>query len=136
MGFTGDLGQLMRLGEALHDLPSAIERAPARISSELDPLLQAEFDAGQDPYGAAWLPLAPATVAKGRSAPPLTDTGKMRASAQARAERDGVAVTIDPPAQFLESARPMMPEGQTLPGAWSDVVRASVQREIAASVKL
>ena len=130
MGLTGDFQLLTRATEALRELPEVLPRAEETIASGMEEELRQEFAAGTDPYGSPWRPLAPATVAKGRGAPPLTASGRMAASAQARAERDGVAVTIDPPAQFLQGKRPMLPARSDAPVKLEQLVRGAVEREL------
>ena len=54
----------------------------------------------------------------------------MAASAQARGERDGIAVTIAPPAQYLQSKRPIVPE-HGAPPQLEQLVRVAIEDEIA-----
>lgn len=129
MTLTGDFSRLARATEALRELPETVPRAEQTIAAGMEADLAQEFAAGTDPYGSPWAPLRPATVAKGRGAPPLTATGRMAASAQARAERTGVAVTIDPPAQFLEGKRPMLPE-HGAPPELQQLVRGAIEHEV------
>lgn len=42
--------------------------------------IEAQFAAGVNPYDTKWKPLRPATLAKGRTPPPLTETGALRSS--------------------------------------------------------
>lgn len=130
MALTGDFQRLARTTEALRELQEVIPRAEETIASGMEAELAQEFAAGTDPYGSPWAPLAPATVAKGRSAPPLTASGRMAASAQARAARDGVAVTIDPPAQFHQGKRPMLPDRGDAPVQLEQLVRGAVELEV------
>lgn len=60
---------------ALADVPAQIAKT---VAGDLNRRIQAGFDAGSDPYGAAWGALKPATIAKGRTPPPLTDSGALR----------------------------------------------------------
>jgi hypothetical protein len=54
-----------------------------------------DFDAGRDPYGRAWKPLAESTKARGRHDPPLTDTRKGRRSIRVFATQGaGVQLTV------------------------------------------
>jgi hypothetical protein len=57
--------------------------------------LQAGFDGGTDPYGNAWTALRPATLAKGRFPPPLTEGWALRNSAVLRALA-GFGLELDP----------------------------------------
>jgi phage gpG-like protein len=61
-----------------------LARVPAQIAPEvakgIKKQVSRDFDAGQDPYGRKWQPLAESTKARGRHDPPLTDTRKGRKS--------------------------------------------------------
>lgn len=130
MPLTGNFAALQSLASRIDGLADVPSRAATRAIPMLDASLQAEFSEGRDPYGTAWAPLSAATQRKGRSAPPLTDTGRMRATARAMAtSRTGLAVTIAPPAQFLEAKRPMLPEHGE-PPAWREAVEAAVKAEL------
>jgi hypothetical protein len=129
---TGDFSRLTRLTEALRALPEVLPRAEGTIAAGMEEQLEEEFSAGTDPYGSPWRPLAPATVAKGRGEPPLTASGSMRSGVQARGERDGVAVIIPPPAQYLEERRPMLPERGDAPARLEQLVRDALEHEVEA----
>lgn len=76
----------------LAEVPSQI--APA-VAKGIKKQSEKDFNAGQDPYGRAWKPLAASTLARGRHAPPLTDTRKGRRSLRAFASaRAGVQITV------------------------------------------
>lgn len=131
MPFTGNIGALSHLAELLDELAQVPSHASRKVAEEIPPLLQEEFSEGRDPYDSPWKPLAPSTLAKGRSAPPLTDTGKMRASARATAvSRTGVAVMIDAPAGYHQTARHMVPVTQALPETWKEVLTHALVTEI------
>jgi len=133
---TGDLSQMGQLASRLRDLASVPSRAAGVVSDRIEALIQEEFDAGADPYGNAWAPLAESTLARGRSAPPLTDTGAMRDSVRvAPLARAGVGVTIDHPAGVHQTgwdgasgkgpARPILPRG-VMPARWSEAIKSAV----------
>jgi hypothetical protein len=69
------IGQLKATIRKLGEVPRgvAIEAAP-----KINRLIREQFTNGLDPYGNQWAPLKPSTVARGRYAPPLTDTRKLR----------------------------------------------------------
>lgn len=135
MPLTGNLAELRSLASRVDGLSEVPSRAAKRAIPELDASLQAEFSAGTDPYGAPWVSLSAATLRRGRSAPPLTDTGRMRATAKARAaSRSGLAVTIAPPAQFLERKRPMLPEHGE-PPRWREIIEGAVEAEVKAVMR-
>ena len=110
----------------LSEVPAQVARGAAdAIAAQV----QEDFDAGLDPYGEPWEPLAEATLAKGRTPPPLTDTGAMRASVDVRpGSGAGITFTIDDPAVHHQygtvnmPARPMFPNQASLPDTWSRAI--------------
>lgn len=110
----------------LATVPSQI--APA-VAKRINREIQKNFDAGVDPYGRAWAPLRPRTLAKGRHPPPLTHTRKGRRSVRAFATQNaGVAITVgvdymgihqagDPPRMV---SRKFLPS-RSLPAAWKAI---------------
>jgi hypothetical protein len=136
---TGDLGQLDAMAARLGELAEIPSRAAKDASETIEGLIQDEFDAGVDPYESPWAPLSPATEARGRTAPPLTDTSAMRSSLRVKPlSGAGVGVTVDHPAgphqtgwsgpQGSGPARPILPAGGELPDAWVAGIEASVDR--------
>jgi hypothetical protein len=128
------------LADRIADLAEVPSRAAKRVSRELGALLQEDFDAGHDPYGTAWKRLAPATIAKGRTPPPLSASEKMRRSLRVKPMRGaGIAITISHPAQVHQTgwdgpsgkgpARPILPQRGELPEAWIDVIESGIRRE-------
>ena len=142
MSFSGDLSAMSHLADRIADLASVPFRAAKRVAFDLEGFLQAEFDAGKDPYGRSWAPLAEATLDTGRTPPPLTDTEDLRGSVQVRPmQRAGVAITVGapyaPPHQTgwvgprsSGPARPMLPAGGVLPAAWRDAIEDAVEKEV------
>lgn len=125
-----------RVFAQLSRVPSQAAKPVAqRISAEI----QKRFDAGQDPYGRTWAPLAPATIAKGRRPPPLTDTGRGRASIAVKPTRGaGMSIRVGVPymvhhqfgarkGRWNLPARPFLPL-TVLPKEWNRIY----QEEIAA----
>ena len=140
MTWSGDITRMGHLADRVADLAEVPSRASAAIARDLEGLIADEFDAGADPYGQPWKPLAAATVARGRTAPPLTDTAAMRASSRVRPMRPaGVAVTIDHPAaphqtgwsgpQGTGPKRTILPDRAELPPDWQDVIADRVEAE-------
>jgi Phage virion morphogenesis family len=138
--WSGDISAMGHLADRLADLAGVPSRAAAKVSRELGHLIEEEFDAGADPYGTAWSPLAQATTDKGRTAPPLTDTRTMRDSVRVRPlPRAGVGITISHPAaphqtgwngkQGSGPARPILPARAELPPLWSEAIEAAVLEE-------
>jgi morphogenesis family protein len=143
MTWDGDISRMGKLADRLHDLAGVPSRASQKIAFRLNDLLLEEFEKGEDPYGSPWQSLAPATVARGRRAPPLTDTSAMKDSLYVKPMAPaGVAMTIkNPPAaphqtgwkgrQGSGPARPIFPARGELPIAWSTVIKDEVTREFA-----
>ena len=137
---VGDLSQMGQLAARLRDLAEVPSRVARRVSAELGALIEDEFDAGADPYGRAWKELAPATLAKGRHDPPLTDTSQMRAGVRvAPLQRAGVAITIPHPGgphqtgwsgpQGDGPARPILPTG-VMPALWREAIQVATEAEV------
>ena len=76
-------------------LPEVIEEASVMAAETIEQLIQREFDAGRDPFGKPWAPLAKATLKRGRRPPPLTDTGAMRNSISVIARGGNLSVHSD-----------------------------------------
>ena len=140
MGLSGHMAALSRLADRCADLATVPSRAAKRAAVEIEALIEDEFDAGTDPYGTAWAPLAEATVDRGRSPPPLTDTAAMRQSVAVRPMRGaGVAVTVAHPAGIHQTgwsgkggkgpARPILPQRRALPEDWRDAIADAVEVE-------
>jgi hypothetical protein len=141
MGWNGDISRMGKLADRIRDLAEVPSRAAKKVSAQLAGLLQQEFDAGHDPYGTPWKPLAKTTVDRGRFPPPLTDTYAMRQSAQAKPLKgSGVGVTIAHPAaphqtgwsgpQGKGPARPILPAKSKLPEDWNEVIEDAVDAEV------
>jgi hypothetical protein len=136
-----DIASLDSLVAAAERLAKVPALAAQRAADAIRELVGEEFDEGRDPYGTAWAPLADATLAKGRTEPPLTESGAMRASLNvyARGDGGGVALTIDHPAaphqdgwagtQGRGPARPILP-GHGLPDSWDAAIEQAVTEVI------
>lgn len=96
--WSGQLEELGQLVDNLHALAGVPSQAAAQASEEIDAAIQVEFDAGIDPYGEPWEPLAESTKARGREDPPMTDTEALRDGLEVRPMRGaGISVTADVP---------------------------------------
>lgn len=140
MTWNGDISGMGQLAKRVEDLSRVPSRAARRVAADLENLIGEEFDAGADPYGNAWEPLAPATLDRGRTPPPLTDTHAMRDSVSvAPLARAGVGVTIAHPAaphqtgwvgpQGEGPARPILPSG-VMPARWNEAIRTAIVEEL------
>ena len=124
-------GDLMKLVDRMSAVPA---RTAALAAPKLDRLVAAQFRQGVDPYGRAWAPLRPATLALGRHPPPLTDTGAMRDGIGVRVNpgrRAGLRLVVGAPyARFHQTgtrymaARRIAPQFG-MPQAWRAVLRAA-----------
>lgn len=134
MTLSGDLSHLGRISASVAALADVPRVASELASERIADLVQLEFDAGVDPYGEAWEPLAEATIAAGRHEPPLTDTRELRESLLVYPSREGIRATIgtsDHPAgphqdgwdgpRSKGPARPMLPT-DTLPDSWASAI--------------
>jgi hypothetical protein len=140
MTWSGDISGVGKLADRVADLARVPSRVAARVSGEIATLLDEEFSSGTDPYGTAWQQLAESTVARGRTAPPLTDTGAMRSGVRVAPMRAaGVAITVPHPGaphqtgwsgpQGHGQARPILPARGALPDAWEAVIDEACEQE-------
>jgi phage gpG-like protein len=73
-------------------VPSKVAR---KVATGISAEIQKNFDLGLDVYGRPWAPLAPATLRKGRTPPPLTDTGAGRESIEVKPTRGaGIGIKV------------------------------------------
>jgi hypothetical protein len=145
MSFTGDIGQVGQLAERIGDLANVPARVAARVSEELELELQADFAAGTDPYGDPWAPLAPATEARGGTAAPLTPGSMLDSLRVAPLSGAGVGIALAHPAEIHQKgwtgprgsgpARPMVPDRDTLPEKWREILGAATEDEIQEALK-
>ena len=108
-----DFADLQRVIRALAKVPSAVA---SDASESIDGLIRDQFAAGVDPYGEAWADLADATKAKGRSPPPLTDTGEMLGGIEVRPlQGAGISVTVPDPGVHHQYGTANMPQRAIYP---------------------
>jgi hypothetical protein len=138
--WSGDISRMGQLADRLADLAGVPSRAAPRVAQGINRRMVEDFDEGHDPYGTAWKPLATATVDKGRTPPPLTDTSTMRDTLKVRPlPRVGVGIVIDHPAAPHQSgwsgrqgsgpARPIVPQRNELPAEWQAMIAKVVSEE-------
>lgn len=141
MTWNGDIAAMGALAARAADLANVPERASFRVAVDIEQLIEEEFTAGTDPYGHAWRGLAPSTQARGRTDPPLTDSGAMRSSVSVFARMGGgIAITIDHPAAPHQTgwsgpvgsgpARPILPD-RGMPATWREAIDTAVDEEVA-----
>lgn len=128
-GARADLAGLEAIIGSLDGMRDLVDAIALESSIEIFETIDSLFTLGADPYGETWAPLAPATIAKGRTAPPLTDTGKMRESLRVNASQSAIVASIDDPAGYHQSgtqrmpARPVLPDdARGLPDAWRQAI--------------
>lgn len=125
---------LAKYSQMLGELAKVPARASVIASRSIKRLIEEQFITGMNPYGGRWAPLRPATLAKGRTPPPLTATGRMRASVRVSPVRgSGIQLSIDElPAGYHQGgtrrmvARPIFPEF-SLPNKWRAAIRRAVK---------
>jgi phage gpG-like protein len=104
------------LASALRKLSAVPAQTARGAADRISAQVQQDFDAGVDPYGDPWEPLAETTLEKGREPPPLTDTGAMRASVDVRpGQGAGITFTIDDPAIHHQYGTVHMPQRAIFP---------------------
>lgn len=161
---TGDFRKLEAVALAIPKLGKKTKEVVAEVAPAIGTLIDKEFSAGRDPYGKPWKPLATATLAKGRTPPPLTDTGEMRTSVKVSAKGNSVEYSIeDPKAGFHQFGtrrklerkrakyvggkhvatmthglgippRPILPEGKA-PASWTKAIKAIASKIIGKAFK-
>ncbi len=121
-----------------------LAEVPSRATKTAAPLLlarwRADWRAGKDPHGRAWAPLAPATINKGRTPPPMIETGGTLASAAVRPMRGaGLAITVGGFASLHMRAnrhRPARPTVPTagVPSSWRAIIAKAANDQAAKAV--
>lgn len=125
-GVTGDFAGLSAARERVAQLAGAVERTARAAVPKLAEILDEQFRLGLDPSSDPWAPLAPSTVARGRHAPPLTDTGLMHAGATVTSDGGTITMRLDTPAEHHQYgtanmvARALLPsDAEELPPAYA-----------------
>lgn len=116
------LADASRIARQIAAIPSQAAKPSARA---IDVLIQKQFTLGRDPFGRPWARLRPATRAKGRRPPPLTDTGRFRGEVTVKPlQSAGIVITMPSiPGGFHQDGtrnmrkRMIVPEKQ-LPKTW------------------
>ena len=104
------------LARALRELSTVPSQISTELAAGFTARMAAGYAAGTDPHGDAWADLKPSTLAKGRTPPPLTDTGAMAAGTLARATGGaGIGLEAPPPADEHMAGNPDMAARAVLP---------------------
>ncbi|MEY5061185.1 MAG: Phage virion morphosis family [Planctomycetota bacterium] len=135
LGAGVDVGSLESIIGALDGLRDLVPEIALEASIEIFETTDSLFVLGADPYGETWAPLAPATLAKGRTPPPLTDTGAMRESLRVAVTETAIVASLESPAGYHQDgtrympARPVLPDyARGLPDAWRASITDAGQR--------
>jgi hypothetical protein len=132
------MATLEGLAAAMRDLSKVPSQAARAAAADIAGLIEQQYADGTDPYGDAWADLAESTIAKGRTPPPLTDSGVMRAGTDV-APSAGAGITITLGADYAiyhqggtgsMPARPILPD-HDLPEAWRDMIANAVAEAVA-----
>lgn len=128
--------ELQRLIDNLGELA---ENGTDTVATSLEPavqqLLDQEYEQGRGPSGETWAAKADGTPSH------LQKTGAMRAGSQVIPGVKGVSVRIPKPGGFHQDgttrmqARPLVPEGEPLPEAWSAAVQRTSESTISSILK-
>lgn len=110
MGLKG-LEGITALRKAIVEMPRVMSRASTDAAEYLEEVIEAQFEAGVDPYGNPWRDLADSTIRRGRTPPPGTDTEAMRAVHVTPLQSAGVLVEFDVDyAEYFNASRPLIPD--------------------------
>jgi hypothetical protein len=131
---------LQTIGKTIRQLARVPSQAARGAAPRIAELLQNQFDEGVDPYGDPWAPLMPSTMARGRTPPPLTDTGDMRDLTVEPSGSSGIAIHLGAGYSAFHQvgtktmdARPILPV-HGIPNSWHEAIveetRSAVKRAL------
>ena len=142
MSLKGDFEALDRLVKNLGELSKkALPEISIKGAIVIGEVIQEQYAQGRAPWGNQWAPLAESTVAKGRTPPPLDDTGNMKRKSKTVPTVKGIRTRIPSPAPFHQSgtskmpARPLVPYGDMLPPSWAKPLEAVGAQVIKSTLK-
>jgi hypothetical protein len=143
MPLTGDFKGLEELEKLLEDTDGLTREVNKAAADGIRKELERQYDKGVDPYNEAWADLAPSTIARGRTNPPLSDTHEMRRGTTVRGVGGigGIRVRINKPSNPLVPlfhqkgtenmpARKVVPDAGTLSPAWEQAIRVPVSKVV------
>jgi len=125
---------------ALSRLASVSSQIAAPVAAGIAAEIDRNFSAGVDPYGRAWAPLRPRTLAKGRHPPPLTHSHDGRDGVHVKPTAGaGIGITSDVPYMGVHQngdpprmvARKFIPSG-VLPAVWRAIWQAELSNRVRA----
>lgn len=132
------MASFRKLAENLGRLTQVPSQVSAEVAEKISVLIDEQFAAGKDAYGQAWKPLKPATIAKGRRPPPLTDSGAMRGAITVKPS-SGAGIEISSPtdyARFHQTGtkymvpREVLPDHANLPPSWQKAIEESFRNKM------
>lgn len=128
------LRQIGRLEELLGKLAKIPSPVAKDVAPQISALVQKQFKEGTDPYGRPWRKLMRSTLNRGRTPPPLTDTGKLRDGTKAYAIGNAVHVVVGMPYGYFHQvgtrrmvARRILPQAG-MPKAWNEALKTSFRK--------
>src|SRR5689334_8171255 len=129
----------LQASRAIRELTKVPAQIAPAVAKRIKKDIERYFSAGTDPYGKPWAPLRPATLAKGRRPPPLTDTSKGRKGIKVKPQAGaGLRITSDTSymvyhmrATGNRAARKFLPEG-VLPANWSKIWQEELDKKLKA----
>lgn len=143
-GVKGDFDELAALSRNLRRLAEVPSRMATKAAEGISDAIQQQFDAGVDPYGEPWEPLAPSTLARKQGPGILDETSAMRDGIEvAPTGGAGVGITFnDKPdvAMYHQygtarmPARKILPE-EGLPDTWERALADAAEDEIERTMK-
>ncbi len=126
---------LNRIAKSLRQLSRVPSQAASGAAPEIRKLLVQQFLTGTDPYGGRWASLSQATLDKGRSPPPLTDSGAMATLDVQPSQGAGITITLGADySRFHQTgtrympARPILPDQRGLPATWRRAIQDAADR--------
>lgn len=142
-GVTGDFGRLTGTIAALRALARVPSRVAAIAAPRIQEQVQADTNAGQDPYARAYAPHMPATVKRWGPHQLLKLSGNgidsLRAAPMAGA---GIGLSADKHMTFTQAGTPtqevraVYPNNPTLPRSWNRILEQSTEQAAAEVMKV
>lgn len=127
--------KLDRLIAALESTEKLQTRINKETAKAIEVELRKQYETGTDPDGNPYSPLAPSTLARGRTPPPLTDKGIMKANTKVFSTPKGWRIDVKRPGKnpnvpkFHQDgtakmpARPIVPPAGKVPARWATVIQ-------------
>lgn len=141
-GVSGDFGKLAATINALNQLSRVPSTVAAVAAPKLTDQMQADANAGRNPYGQGFEPHASATIKRWGPHPILRLSGVGVGSLRATpASGSGILVTVDEHMRFSqggtvnEPVRATLPNNPSLPASWRRVIEESRDQVLSDKLK-